>query len=109
MLFENGGKTNGCGSGDGSGSNAAEHTSRYEMLKARELEMARDRDRQTDRQRLGWTLAQLAGDLKSIQLDCVVAYGEMTEVIEENVDLRSEMLVTCGSLRFTTRPFLPLQ
>ncbi len=59
-------------------------------MKAKELEMARERDRQSDRERLGWTLAQMTGELESIKRALEAICEQMSKVIEENGDLRSE-------------------
>ena len=55
--------------------------------------MARERDRQSDRERLGWTLAQMAGELESIKRELEAVCEQMSEMMEENVDLRSETYV----------------
>lgn len=93
IHVENGDQTKG---EEGRGSNG-EHTRRYEILKAKELEMARERDRQSDRERLGWALAQMTGELESIKRALEAVCEQMTKVIEENGDLRSEPM-SCVSL-----------
>jgi hypothetical protein len=101
MHVENGDKTK----GEGRGSHG-EHTRRYEILKAKELEMARERDRRSDRERLGLTLAQMAGELECIKRELEAVCEQMSEVIEENVDLRSETIITCVPLLLLTSVFV---
>jgi hypothetical protein len=100
IHVENGDQTK----GEGRGSNG-EHTRRYEILMAKELEMARERDRQSDRERLGWTLAQMTGELESIKRELEAVCEQMSEVIEENVDLRSEPM-SCVPLCLLTSVFV---